>query len=99
VSSAQHRAETVVSGVETTKRARSVVRALGDREHRNQAVSEQAHALLNTSTEFGRARLERQLAFYADDAELAKVREVVGSTELVKAPMPEIPKPPAATSK
>lgn len=86
--------KTVTQGIETTRRVRGVVRkarAAGSRERIQAEVLGEARALLNTSTEFGRARVGKQLAFFADQTELSQVREKIAATELLTAPMPEIP--------
>ncbi len=94
-------ASAVNRGIETTERVRRVTRALraGAEPGRiDQAIAGQAHALLNTSSEFGRARLGRQLAFLADETELSEVTESIRSTELVTAPMPRVPTAPVAAT-
>lgn len=83
--------KTVLDAIAITDKARKITRAVSKgnlTDAAGAAISDQAGAVLNTATQFGRARLDKQIAFLTDQKELADVREAVRSTELVTKPMP-----------
>jgi hypothetical protein len=92
-------ASTVARGIETSERVRSVVqraqraRSRPDAAGTGGAILEEANALLNTSTRFGRSRLDRQLAFLSTERELDELQTEVAATTLLRAPMPAVPGP------
>lgn len=82
-------AKTVGRGVEMSERVRRVTRRV--RSGSTEALMEEAGALLNTRTRFGRERLGRQIALLSDQRELGEVSEAIATTELVTQAMPAVP--------
>jgi hypothetical protein len=97
-------AKTVGDAIETTEKVRRVVHkaraALRTVEQGNLAGAAQAAALdqagglLNTTTQFARSRLDKQLAFFTDKKELEDVKGALGTTDLVTKAMPAVPAMP-----
>jgi hypothetical protein len=61
------------------------------------AAFAQAGGLVNTATEFGRSRLDKQLAFFTKKEEVVDVQSLLARTPLMAQALPSIPAIPAMT--
>ena len=75
-----------------------VLRAQAEASRVDARLKGEGAAVLNTATQFGRSRLDRQLAFFQGQDEIASVAEQLSQTRLMRLEMPRIPAAsPAAT--
>ena len=70
----------------------------GPRERSERGESRGPDGLLNTAHDFALKKLDRQITFYKDKADVKNVDEALGATKLMKSALPTIPKVPAAES-
>lgn len=87
---------TLADAIDTTERARkiggTVLATMKTGAPSADALAAQAKGvLLNTGTKFARDRIDKQLVFFKDKAELTKVSEALSETPLVKNALPAIP--------
>jgi hypothetical protein len=92
-------AKTVAGAIDTTKKVRRATRTLivpgahgkgAIDAAARAAIDEGAGGVLNTATAFGRARIDRQLAFFAKKSELREVSDAVGASDLMTKAMPDV---------
>ncbi len=90
--------KTIGDVVETTERARKIVgtmdAVLKGRPPNAEALLAQAKGIvINTGTQFARDRVNKQLAFFREKAEIDKVQRIVAESRLGTLPLPNIPLP------
>lgn len=96
-------ARVIADAIEYTEQARKIggvvvatVRASGSVSTEDLAAQATAQAkgvVFNTASRFALERIDKQLAFFKDRAEVQKVTELLGETELMKGVMPKLPGP------
>jgi len=84
-------AGTVVATVDTVKRAGSLSADALVAAATEVATKEAKGLVLNTASRFAVERAEKQLAFFKDNAEVKRVTDALGETDLVRKAMPSLP--------
>lgn len=98
-------AKTIADAVEYTERARQVAGVVVATAKTKGGLSSEAlvaqlraqvnaqtkDVVLNTASRFALERADKQLSFYKENAEIAKVTDLLAQTDLMKQAMPQIP--------